>query len=337
MLKFLVFADLHYFKNVYHASVESLERIMARANAEQVDFVVHLGDFCNHYVDSPEIVRPFLDNPYSLPVYGVYGNHELEKPGNTMELVTASLSNRPVIFGCEPETEHTGYWYTDVKGYRLMGLDMNYMYHPEEDRWYHNSAETWPFVKGTERPLSLGSSQLAWIRSTVADAAEKGLTVIVFSHASLAGLWRSCPDADAVRAIFAEYPGTVKMALNGHHHTDRFNVRDGIAYFDVNTVHNGFWKPHPDHHYTEEQTFSYTHYENGVRGATETRSLRSLRQAKNTWFFTEPTSAVVTLETDGDALSVKIDGCETAWEYGVTPPTDSDAVYPGIRSRSVKV
>ena len=171
----------------------------------------------------------------------------------------------------------------------------------------------------------------------IADAAGKGLTVIVLTHASLVGLWKACPDDEAVRAIFAEFPGTVKLVLNGHHHTDRFNIRDGIAYFDVNTVHNGFWKPHPEHHYTEDQTFSYTPYENGVRGETETRSLRSLRQAKNTWFFTEPTSAVVTLEETAEGLSIRIDGCETAWEYGVTPPTNSEAVYPGIRSRSVTI
>ena len=330
MLKFLVFADLHYFKGRYTAPVESLEKIMKRADDERVDLVLQMGDFSNDLAASPELRAPYFDNPYGLPVYGVYGNHELEKPGNTMESVTAFLSNRPVVFGKEPETEHTGYWYTDVKGYRLIGLDTNYMYHPVEDRWYHNSAETWPFVPGTERYISLGPSQLSWLRETIADAAEQGIPVIVLSHCALSGLWSSSPDADAARAIFAEFPGTVRLAINGHLHTDRFAERDGVVYFDVNTVHNGFWKPHKEHHYTEDQTFSYTGYTDGVKTGVEDRPLTSLGQAKNTWFFDEPTSAVVTITDDGE---ITVEGCETAWLYGVVPPTDSEAVYTGIRSR----
>lgn len=333
-MKFLAFADLHYFKDVYHASVESLEQIMARAAENQVDFVVHLGDFSNDYYRSPEIVRPYLENPYGLAVYGIYGNHELEKPGNTMELVTACLTNRPVHFGVEPETEHTAYWYTDTCGYRLIGLDANYMYHEEEGRWYHNSAETWPFVKGTVLPLSYGSSQLAWLREVLRDASEKGIPAIVLTHPAVTGLWKGSPDADRVRSIFAEFKGTVKLVLNGHHHTDRFHVIDGIAYFDVNTVHNGYWKPHPEHHYTEGQTFSYTAYENGERGETRTRELRELRQAKNTWFFEDPTSAIVTVTDEGE---ITVEGCKTDWMYGILPPVNGEETYPGIRDRKAKV
>ena len=338
MLKFLVFADFHYFKGVYHAPVDSLRKIMARAATEEVDFVIQMGDFSNHLAASPEIIPPYYGNTYGIPVYGIYGNHELEKCGNTMESINETLCNRPVCFGAEPETDDTGYWYADVKGYRLIGLDTCYMYHREEDRYYHNSAETWPFVPGTEKPNSLGTSQLAWLRVTIADAAEKGLKVLVFSHAALSGLWSSAPDADKARAIFAEFPGTVTLAVNGHLHTDRLAVRDGVAYFDVNTVHNGYWEPYPEHHYPPEQTFSYVPYEGGIPGSPEVRPLTSLRQAKNTWFFTEPTSAVVTIsETDG-GTDISVDGCETAWEYGIEPPKDLDgAVYPGIRSRSVKI
>lgn len=336
MLKFLVLADLHYFKDVYHAPVESLEKIMARADEAEVDFVVHLGDFSNHYVDSPEIVRPFTENPYGLPVYGVYGNHELEKSGD-IAFVNAALTNQPVTFGREEDVGETGYWYHDVKGYRLVGLDTNYMYHEGEDRWYHNSAETWPFVPGTKLPLSLGRAQLAWLRETLRDASEKGLPVIVFTHVDFTGQWHSSPDAEKVREIFAEFPGTVKMAINGHHHTDRFMILDGIAYFDVNAVHNGYWWPHKEHHYTTEQTYVYTRYDHGLRLETYARPLTELRQAKNTWFFTEPTSAVVTLTERGTETDIEIEGCETAWMYGVLPPTDSDAVYPGIRSRKATV
>ena len=40
MLKFTVFADLHYKKRMYTASVESLMSILRRADAAGVDFVI---------------------------------------------------------------------------------------------------------------------------------------------------------------------------------------------------------------------------------------------------------------------------------------------------------
>lgn len=334
-MKFLVFADLHYMKGMYMTPVESLEAIFARAAEEKVDFVFQMGDFSNSCAASPEIIRPYLENQYGLPVYGVFGNHELEKRGNTLSSVAAVLSNRAVNFATEEDGTPAGYYYTDIGNFRLIALDTNYMYHPGEDKWYHNSAETWPYVKDTIFTYSLGRSQLAWLRETVAETARQNRKAIVFSHAALSGLWSSTPDAEKAREIFAAFPGTILMALNGHLHTDRFAVRDGVAYFDVNTVHNGFWKPQQEHHYKEEHTYLYTDYdENGVKGATEPRSLTALRQGKNTWSFTEPTSAIVTVTESGE---ITVEGCRTEWAYGVTPPTDSDAVYAGIRDRKVKL
>ena len=75
MLKFLVFADLHYKKGMYTAPVESLHAILDRAAKENVDFVIHCGDFCNDYKGSPEITDAYLNNRHHLPVYGIYGNY----------------------------------------------------------------------------------------------------------------------------------------------------------------------------------------------------------------------------------------------------------------------
>ena len=334
MLKFLAFADLHYMKGMYKTPVESLERIMKRAHDENVDFVVQLGDFSNSLAGSPEIVEPYFNNPYGLPVYGIYGNHELEKPGNTMALINAHLCNRPVVFGEEEETDEAGYWYTDIGAYRLIGMDSNYMYHPEEDRWYHNSADTWPFVKGTILPNSFGASQLRWLDSVLTDTEEKGLKAIVLTHPAVSGFFKGSPDTDKVQEIFARHKGTVSMAINGHHHTDRVFVRDGTVYFDVNTVHNVYWEKQTEHHYQDTHTFVYTDYdESGKRMKTEVRPLKSLRQGKNTWFTTEPLSAVVTIADDG---TVTIKGSKAEWMYGVKPPFECDEVRPEIRDRVIR-
>ena len=96
MIKFVVFADFHYKKKMYMSSVEDLKAILKRAKDNGADFVVHLGDFCNDYAGSPEITNAYLNNEYGLPVFGVYGNHELESSGNSMNIVSARLTNQPI-------------------------------------------------------------------------------------------------------------------------------------------------------------------------------------------------------------------------------------------------
>ena len=41
MLKFLVFADLHYKKGMYAVKISDMEKILERANENQVNFMIH--------------------------------------------------------------------------------------------------------------------------------------------------------------------------------------------------------------------------------------------------------------------------------------------------------
>ncbi|MBQ9760471.1 MAG: metallophosphoesterase [Clostridia bacterium] len=335
MIKFCVFADLHYKKRMYSSSIEHLEQILVRANKENIDFVLHVGDFCNDYAGSPELMRAYHQNQYNLPVYGVYGNHELETVGNSMENVTPLLCNSPVNFGEAENGEPIGYWYTDIKSFRLIGLDSNYSYSPTEGKWEHNRPASYGCPAGNVKSDSLAPTQLEWLDKLLADAAKKNMKAIVVSHACFSGLWYRNAEADTVRAIFAKYPGTVLLAINGHEHTDHFAVRDGVAYFDVNTAVNGYWEKHTEYHYADDHTFRFTDYdENGNATTTEDFPLNKLRQGTNTWFFTEPLSAIVTVTEDGE---ITVKGAQTEWLYGVEPPKDIDGVKTAIEDRSVKL
>ncbi|MBQ8332212.1 MAG: metallophosphoesterase [Clostridia bacterium] len=329
MLKFLVFADLHYKKGMYASPVSSVHAILDRAAAENVDFVIHCGDFCNDYAGSPEITDAYLANRRNLPVYGIYGNHELETAGNTMSVVTPKLCNREVTFAWEG----AGCWHTDIREYRIIGLDTNYSMTVAE-AWEHNRPASWGPPAENYYGNSLGDAQLAWLEKLLNDAAENGKICVVFSHAALSSKWSASPDGPIVQSLFRRVnqkkPGTVALAVNGHLHTDHFAVEDGVAYFDVNTVHNGFWSPRKEFHYADSHTFAFTAYENGVPEETSDRPLNTLTQAKNTWFFTDPLSAVVTLgENSGN-----IDGAVTSWMHGIEPDTEADGVKREITSRA---
>ena len=327
-MKFLVFADFHYKKRMYAATIDGFEQILAHAKAENVDFILHAGDFCNDYANSPELMSKYLQNSYGLPVYGVYGNHELETVGNSMDVVTPLLCNRPVTFGASDEP--VGYWYTDIQNFRLIGLDSNYSFNPDTKAWEHNHSASYGCPAGNQKSDSLAPAQLTWLDEVLADTAKQEKKAIVIAHSSFSGIWESSPDSDAVRAIFAKYPKTVLLSINGHLHTDHFAIRDDVAYFDVNTVTNGHWEKTTEFHYANDHTFPFTDYdENGNAIATEAMPINKLRQATNTWFFTDPIHAIVTVTENGH---IEIEGMKTTWLYGVKPPREVEGVKTEIGS-----
>lgn len=327
-LKFVIFSDFHYKKGMYASTVDHMKQILSRAADAGASFVIHCGDFCNDYSGSPELVQAYLHNPQGLAVYGVYGNHELESDKNSMQVVTPLLNNREVIWGTADGTIGDGriaYYYTDLCGFRLIGLDTNYSLTPEE-RWQHNTTCSWGAPNGNHRANSLGDEQLAWLSRVLDDAAERGLHCMLFSHGSFCRSWHPEPDTDAVQALCAaanqKRMGTVIAMWNGHYHTNHHTVEDGILYWDVNTTINGEWIPTRNPHYEDGQTFVYTAYDNnGAETAHYERNLTELWMSPHTWYFRNPLSAVVTVTEDGH---IRVEGCQTEWMYGVLPPARPD-------------
>lgn len=327
MLSFLVFADLHYKKGMYAVSVGDLKQIMARGHENQVDFVLHAGDFCNDYCGSPEIVKEYLKNEYDLSVYGVYGNHELESKDNSMEAVTPLLTNDSrVVWGSEEGT--VGHYWFEKKGYRFVCLDTNYSYNEQIQVWEHNRTASWGAPEGNLYPDSLGPEQLKWLESVLTDAAEQGIPCILVSHAGFVSGRKCSPDTDAVRSLIRKVNGTVKMCINGHYHTNHLETIENVLFFDVNAAINGSWVPKKEQHYTDAHTFELESYDaEGNLQGTEIVPLSKLWQSANTHYFREPLSAIVTISDDG---TIKVTGSETGWRYDVEPVDPLPGIMPWI-------
>lgn len=328
MLKFLVFSDTHYSKGQYRTQVSDIEGIMARAHEERVDFVVHAGDFSNDYKGSIEFLNAYLHNPWDIPVYGVYGNHELQFD-NTMAYVSAHLCNRDVCFAPPVYNESvSGHWYADIKDYRLIGLDTNFSYNKAQGCWERNTALA--CRAGNHVKDSLSPAQLDWLYDRLSEAHAQKRGVIVVSHAGLCDLsFEWSPDAEHAQHIFSRFPGTVLMAINGHYHTDHLSVRGGVCYFDVNTAINGCWVPSEIAHYAPGDTFLNTEYDSAGRAlSTQSVPFSQLSGALHTWSFKEPLSAVVTI----DGTHIDIRGSKTEWDCGVVPtPETATPFYDGIK------
>ncbi len=344
-ITFGLFADLHYKKGMYLSMVEDMEKILYRANENNADFVIHAGDYSNDYNGSREIVDVYLKNKYNLPVYGIYGNHELESKGNRLETVTPLLTNRAseVVWGTDDGKigdGSIGYYYFDVDDFRIICTDTNYSYNEELSCWQHNLEASWGAPQGNIKVNSLGPEQLKWLEKVLFDAADKGKHCIVASHAAFYCEWSGdSPDSAAVRDMFKKANdkkrGTVIMSLNGHYHTNRIAESDNIVYFDVNTVRNGCWRPGNEEHYSPEHTFLQIDYdENGVAVGSKTAPLSALWQSKNTWYFDKPLSAIVTISKDGQ---ITVSGSKAEWIYGVIPDVNTPIKAPEITDAEFKL
>lgn len=339
VLRFLVFSDLHYKKDVNLAGVSDLTFLFARAARSQADFVIHAGDFCNDYIGSPELISEYLSNSIGLPVYGILGNHDLEARGNTIEYVASLLTNQAgqVVWGTSDDQinrERISYYYFDKGPFRIVCADTNYSYCPSSGIWQHNPGNSSGTLTGNLYGQSLGPVQLSWLEAVLTEAAGSGKKCIVFSHESINPA-RSMysPDAEAVQSIFHKVNsmkrGTVLMAINGHTHSNRPPmIINNILFFEVNSARIGYWIPGSPPHYSDVHTFTRHRYnEDGSVAAVETSPLSSLLEGNSTWFFDRPLSAVVTVHSDGE---IGIEGMQAEWVYGVAPENVPDFISPQI-------
>lgn len=328
-LNIMLFSDFHYKKGTYTTSIEDMNEIFLAAKRLGADLVLQAGDLCNSYRKAPELVRAYLDNVAGLPVYGVFGNHELED--DTLDSVKSLVTNQKDVEYARPDA---GYYAVDRNGFRLIFTDTNYSYNEEKDEWQRNTCLHRP--KENVRGDSLGTDQFAWLEAQLKDAAEKGLRCIVIGHAGFSGIERFSPDTEAVQALYRRVnhirKGTVMMSINGHYHTNNLVVIDDVLYFDVNTVRNGHWQPLAVPHYGDEHTYPFTSYdESGEAISTYNRPIPELTQSKKTWFFRDPLYAFLTVSTDG---TIDVTGKETEWLYGITPEQCWNGTMPKISSGS---
>ena len=62
--------------------------------------------------------------------------------------------------------------------------------------------------------------------------------------------------------------------------------------------------------------------------------INTMKQAKNTWFFREPLSAIVTVSEDG---KIKIEGASTSWVYDIEPDWTASGMVPQIEDHEIRL
>lgn len=330
-LTFTLFSDFHYKENMYSTTIADLRSILERADTSNSAFIMSGGDLCNDALGSPELFNTYL-NYYTqegelLKAYNIYGNHELESTGNSMEVVTALLTNdSSVVWGTADGTydSSVAYYYFESNGFRIVCTDNNYSWNPTGGYWEHNRTKSYGAPSGNTNTYSLGPEQLAWLESVLTDAANQDIPCIIVEHSTSTDVSAICKKVNNIN------PGTVLMCISGHTHTDVQEFNDGVFHLVCNTTRNGEWIDGGVAHYTDEHTFMYEQYDTeGNLIATYEKSLGSLKQGKNTWFFEDPLSAVITINEYG---VIVVNGYESSWAYDIVPATAGGSCVPRISS-----
>lgn len=280
-VRFLAFADIHYAPSNFWPNNNRawLERVLDRAVAEKVDFVMSLGDMT--FGPGSEKVREYVRwyNEYkAVKTFHTLGNHEFE--ATAPEVVDE-------VFGVPG-----GYYSFDLKGFRFVVLDPHY--HLKDGKLVRYSKRcSYPEEKVW---CLLPPDQLAWLRKTVVASP---YPCVIFVHESLEPECGCVQNREEILAIFAEAnarrKGTVRLVVNGHTHKDHFRMLDSVAHFDLNSASYDIAGKH--NAYPEEF-----------------RKRCGAAFCILTW--NDPLSAVITLTPSG---GLKIDGMKSSFYLGVTP------------------
>ena len=294
-LKVCVFADLHYHPGVWTNTEDHsfLEKIMTRAESERCDMMIHLGDLMHGVRTNKQKAFLKLYNEFKIPGYHILGNHDQD--GN------------PYKETCDAYRMPDGHYSFDKGGFRFVIADPNYFCNEPGKFIHHENGNYFKRLEGSTINW-IPPAQMEWLRSTIIGSP---YPCIVLSHQSFErGNGRPVMNRKEVQAIFkeanAKKPGTVRLVMNGHLHTDHLRVLDDVLYWDVNSANY--------HYYAKKHDKYPAEYMKTHSGAGKNIGWK------------EPLSAILTMWPGG---RIQICGSKSDFLFGVSP---EDAGLPAFDS-----
>lgn len=235
-VKFGIFADLHI--DIMHDAEDRLKVFLDACREENVDFVVHLGDYVypdedRKCVCKPENTPANVQNSlmrktpinkekilnmyknFEKPSYHSIGNHECDM-----------CSKKQIL---EYWGEKNAYYSFDMGGVHFVVLDPNYgkvdgKFVSYENGNYFDWPDCIPY---------LPDEQIEWLRD---DLEGTKYPSVLFSHQRLIDGYASIKNAEALRKVLVNAPNHVILAVNGHEHRDVLEEKDGIYFLNHNSI-----------------------------------------------------------------------------------------------------
>lgn len=258
LIRFGLVTDVHYAdtdargSRYYRDSLAKLKECVALMNAEQVDFLIELGDFKDQ--DEPPMESYSLNylrtvenvfRKFTGRRYHVLGNHDLDSISKNQFI--------SVIKNSGIARDRTFYSF-DRNGLHFIVLDANF------------TSEGAPYCRGNFdwRDTNIPPSQCDWLGE---DMKTTELPTIVFIHQLLDGEGDVYVNNAAQVRKLLENSGKVLAVFQGHYHQGSYNVINGIHYYTLKALVEG---PAPENNsYAVVEVFSnhdiiVTGYRNAV-------------------------------------------------------------------------
>jgi hypothetical protein len=230
-VRFGMLADPHYADSdargtrFYRESVAKVRECVDCMNAEQVEFLIELGDFKDQ--DEPPVEADTLRyletieaelQRFSGPAYHVLGNHDMDSISKPQFL--AAIDNPGVA-------ADASYYAFDRGGLHFVVLDACFR---ADGSSYDRGDFDW-------RDTNIPPPQLDWLAADLAAHAE--LPTILFCHQRLDGEGDVfVNNADEVRLLLRRR-GNVIAAFHGHDHDGAHSEIDGVHYYTLRAVVEG--------------------------------------------------------------------------------------------------
>ena len=241
-IKIGVCADIHL--DIARDGERRLDAFLKDAREENVDFIMHLGDFAYPNDTSktkcpielmPDNVRNAYERPskidkeailakycnFEKPSYHTMGNHDFDflSPEDALRLYRIER----------------GYYSFHKNGWHFIVLDGNY-FKDEEGNYHHYDCANY-FYK--DLPY-INPEQLEWLEKELHDTDEP---VVMFSHQALFkydGCIKNLSDFEKIISEAKARGKEIRMCLSGHMHLDDLDEIDGTFYHNVISLF-GFW------------------------------------------------------------------------------------------------
>ncbi len=259
-IKFIVFADLHYRDGDYNWATKRLQEILDRARKNNVDFIIHCGDFCHNVKTAAPVIRPF--NSFEKPHYHVMGNHDFEATKTLEDVVNAYQMK-------------DGNFYSFDKGvFRFIVLDSNYF--KDKDGKFTHYASSTAYEKCNQKEAIITPEQIDFLKEKLNTA--KGPCAI-FTHHGF-GYVAGISNADEVKKVLFENQRYPAIWINGHHHRNSLKLINQVAFFNLNS--------------TTSEWIGKTH------NKYPPELMKKSPLVKHSLFYEKPVHAIVTITKDGE-------------------------------------
>ncbi len=259
-VRFCVFSDLHYRSGDWNWASKRLETILGKASAEQVDFIMHCGDFCHNVVSAKPIIDRY--NNFPIPAYHTMGNHDFEQTDG-IEIVAEAY-----------QMKKGNYYFFDLNGIRMISLDINY-YHKKDGTVAHYASSD-PHDKCHQTELIMSPEEEKFLQTALAEAPGP---CVIFSHPSLTRPDGISNKKEIRHLLESASAGKPVLWINGHYHRNNLQVLGNTAFFDLNSTTSD-WLPVAHHFYGKEL-------------------LDKFSLANHVLLFDTPLYAIVTVSGDG--------------------------------------